>query len=125
MLKWFSIALLVVTSLSIQAQDNIQKESWVEKSVIHSIDTKHNVESAVIILDKRRIEFVDEKEGLSAFKTLHKIVRVNDDRGIESFNKVYLGVTDNADIVDIKARTILPNGKIIDLDRSNIKDLKD
>lgn len=125
MLKWFSIALLVVTSLSIQAQDNIEKESWEVKPAIHSIDSKHNVESAVIILDKRRIEFVDEKEGLSAFKTLHKIVRVNDDRGIESFNKVYLGVTDNADILDIKARTILANGKIIDLDRSTIKDMKD
>lgn len=125
MLKWFSTALLMVATIITQAQDNIQKETWEEKPVIHTIDPKHSVESAVIILDKRRIEFVDEKEGLSAFKTLHKIVRVNDDRGIESFNKVYLGVSDNADITDIKARTILPNGKIIDLDRSNIKDLKD
>ena len=101
-------------------------EQWNSNPVIHSLDSKYKNESAVIILDKRRIEYADEgKNGLMAYRTLHKIVRVNDDKGIESFNKVYLGVTDNADIIDIKARTILPGGKIIEIDKSNIKDLKD
>lgn len=120
-----SLFALLCLGLSALGQDPIIKESWADKPTIHKIDEKYLLESAVIILDRRRMEYVDDKEGLSAFKTLHKIIRVNDDRGIESNNRVYLGVTDNADIIDIKARTILPDGKIIELDRSNIKDLKD
>jgi len=120
----FTIIALFVT-VSIFSQTGIVKESWSDKPAIHPIDQKHLNESAVIILDLRRMEYIDEGDQLASYKTLHKIIRVNDDKGIESFNRVYLGVSDNGDIVDIKARTILPNGKIINLDRSNIKDLKE
>ncbi|MDR3716703.1 MAG: DUF3857 domain-containing protein [Puia sp.] len=104
----------------------IVKEQWSPAPTLHTLDPKYASESAVIILDKRRLEYVDEeKNNLAVYKTLHKIIRVNDDNGIESYNRVYLGVTDNSDIVDIRARTILPNGKIIEVDKSNIKDLKE
>lgn len=122
------ISVLIIFILSFASgfsQSGIKKETWSDNPTIHKIDPKHANESAVIIKDLRRTEYIDEAEGLASYKTLHKIIRVNDDKGIESFNRVYLGVSDNGDIVDIKARTILPNGKIINLDRSNIKDLKE
>lgn len=124
-LKITLLVLFVSIKIDTMAQSPIVTELWAEHPSLHQIDSKYLAESAVVIYDLRRMEFIDEKDGLTAFKTLHKIVRVNDDKGIESFNKVYLGVSDNADIVNIKARTILPNGKIIELDRNNIKDLKD
>ncbi|MGN6639380.1 MAG: DUF3857 domain-containing protein [Mucilaginibacter sp.] len=105
---------------------HIETEKWAEKPVIHSLDSKYNKESAVILYDKRRIEYADEsKDALAEYYTLHKIVHINDDRGIEYFNKIYLNVRENADIVDIHARTILPDGKIIELDKNNIKDIKE
>lgn len=125
MQKFVVILMLMFVGFLGQAQDIFTKETWTDKPVIHTIDPKHLNESAVIIKDLRRMEYVDEADGLASYKTLHKIIRVNDDKGIESFNRVYLGVSDNNDIIDIKARTILPNGKIINLDRSSIKDLKD
>jgi len=124
----FKFRLTIVLSFLLihgYAQETFVKEDWSKTPALHSIDKKHQSESAIIVLDKRRMEYIDEKDGLSSYKTLHKIIRVNDDKGIESFNKVYLGVSNNSDIVDIKARTILPGGKIIELDRSNIKDQKD
>src|SRR4029079_13409406 len=77
------------------------------------------------VLDKRRIEYTDEKDDVVQYKTLHKIIHINDDKGIESFNRVYLPVSNTSDIVDIRARTILPGGKIIEVDKNNIKDLKE
>ncbi|MBI2730115.1 MAG: DUF3857 domain-containing protein [Sphingobacteriales bacterium] len=100
-------------------------EIWDEKPVYHKLDSKYANESGVTILDKRRIEYIDEKDGQSVYKTLHRIVQVHDDKGIEMFNRIYLGVSDNSDIVEIKARTMTPSGKIKELDRSNIKDLKE
>jgi hypothetical protein len=105
---------------------NVLLEEWSKQPALHKIDGKYSKESAIVLLDKRRMEFVDEgKNDLAVYRTLHKIIHVNDDKGIETFNRVYLGVSDNADIVDIRARTILPDGKIIEIDKANIKDLKE
>lgn len=104
----------------------IEKEAWTDKPAIHSIDAKYGKEAAVVISDTRRIEFTDEsKNEVAEYYTIHKIVHINDDRGIEGFNKIYLGLSENSDIVDVKARSILPGGKTIELDKNNIKDIKE
>ncbi|MDR3693514.1 DUF3857 domain-containing protein [Mucilaginibacter sp.] len=108
-----------------QAPD-IEKETWSAKPKINMLDNKYSKESAVIIYDSRRVEFADQaKEDIAEYYTIHKIIHINDDRGIEDFNKIYLGISEKSDIVDIKARTLLPGGKTIELDQSNIKDLKE
>ena len=123
-MKKFALLLICFTAIKGFAQEMI-KETWTDKPVLHKIDSKMNNESAVILLDKRRVEFIDEKEELVVYRTFHKIIHVNDDKGIESFNRIYLPVSSNSEIVDIKARTILPNGKIIEVSKENIKDLKE
>lgn len=122
--KLLLVACIMTITRLAQSQDIIH-ETWVEKPVLHKIDGKMSDESAVIILDKRRVEYIDEKEELVVYKTLHKIIHINNDKGIESFNRVYLPVSNNSDIVDIKARTILPGGKIIEINKENIRDLKE
>lgn len=108
------------------AQENSYiPEQWDENPVYHKLESKYNSESAVTILDKRRIEYVDEKNEQFIYRTYHRIIQVHDDKGIETFNKIYLGVSDNSDIVDIKARTLTPGGKVKELDKNNIKDLKE
>jgi hypothetical protein len=123
-----SILLLItclVSMITLAQPPGLILETWEAKPVLHKIDSKLNEESAVILLDKRRVEYIDEKDELAVYKTLHKIIHINDDKGIESFNRVYLPVSNNSDIVDIKARTILPDGRVIEVSKSNIKDLKE
>ena len=121
-----AITVFTISTTYSQGYPHIEPETWSEKPALHSIDKKYENESAVILLDIRKIEFIDDAKGnVQSFKTLHKIIHINDDKGIEAFNKVYLPVSDNSDIIEIKARTILPGGKIIELDKSNIKDLKE
>lgn len=122
--------LLLIGLLSLQylfgQQHLLEKESWTDKPSIHSLDSKYSKEPAVVIFDKIKIEFKDEpKNELTEYYTVHKIIHINDDRGIESLNKIYFGISENADIVDVKARTILADGKTIELDKGNIKDLKE
>jgi len=112
--------------LSAGAQNNgLILEKWEASPLLHQIDSKYAGESAVILLDKRRVEYIDEKEELIMYRTLHKIIHINNDNGIETFNRVYLPVNENKDIVSIKARTVLPGGKIIEISSENIKDIKD
>jgi len=122
-----SLAAAIVAINSTYAQTApIEKEVWSDKPVISAIDGKYSKEAAVVLFDKRRIVFTDEKKDeVTEYYTLHRLVHIIDDRGIEGFNKIYLGISDNADIVDVKARTILTNGKTIELDKNNIKDITD
>ncbi|MBC8035129.1 MAG: DUF3857 domain-containing protein [Chitinophagaceae bacterium] len=123
------VSLIFLCTLGAKAQKtptpNLILEEWSSKPAVHSLTESQKNESAVILLDKRRIEYIDVKEVVEAYRTLHKIIHVNDDRGIESFNRIYLPATDDGNIVDIKARTIFPDGKTIELDKKHIKELKE
>ncbi len=123
--KIFYLAAVLFTLTAVAQDNNLIQETWHPSPALHSIDSRHTAGPAVILLDKRRIEYIDENDELIMYKTLHRIVHINNDNGIEAFNRVYLPVADNRDIVSIRARTILPGGKIIEVSAENIKDLKD
>ena len=104
----------------------IEKEHWKDNPVITKTQNKYNQEPAVTVMNKIRIEYIDDKDkNLAEYFTQHKIIHLNNDHGIEYFNKIYIGVNEFSDVIEIRARTILPGGKIIELDPANIKDLKD
>ncbi|KYP16261.1 DUF3857 domain-containing protein [Flavihumibacter sp. CACIAM 22H1] len=126
-LKKLVTFLLLLIQLTVYSQNapSIERENWTGSATVQRIPAKYNKESAVILLDKRRIEYIDDAQELAAYRTLHRRIHIIDDNGIEQFNKIYLPVNSNNDIVDIKARTILPNGKVITVDSKNIRDLKE
>jgi hypothetical protein len=119
-------AVMAVQCIYAQTTAPIVKETWTEKPVIKPLDPKFAKEAAVILFDKRRIEYIDEtKDDLAEYYTMHRLIYIVDDRGLEGFNKIYLPINENADIVDVRARAILTNGKIIELDKNNIKEITD
>ncbi|HEX6333711.1 MAG TPA: DUF3857 domain-containing protein, partial [Flavisolibacter sp.] len=124
-MKKFLAILCAITALYSNAQTGIYRFEWKPKPAIHSIPKDFQEAAAVFVADERIVEYAFEKDELYLFRTLHRIVHINNDRGIESFNKIYLPFGEDVSLVDVKARTILPNGKIIELNRSNIKDIKD
>ena len=116
---------LSLSTTSATAQDIIH-EQWAEKPVLHPLDARYNKESAVVLYDRRRIEFIDKgKDEIGEYRTLHRIIRVMDDNGIESFNKVYLGFNDSSDIIDMRARTILPNGTVKEIRKADMKEVQE
>ena len=120
-----AITILCIQQLHAQAL-KIEKEQWAEKPAISKPADKYSKESAVVVSDKRRVEYIDDaNKEVAEYYTTHKIIHINDDRGIEGFNKIYLGITEKSEVVDVRARTILPGGKIIQLDKNNIKEIKD
>ena len=120
-----AIAALCI-GISINAQSQISHPvTWIEKPVIHKIDDKFKKQSAAIILDQRRLEYKqDAKKELYVYRTIHRIISVLDDKGVESFNKFTIPTGRERTISDIKARTILPNGKVINIAQSAIKTTK-
>lgn len=126
-MKNILVAGLLLGSITATAQSTpgIIREKWFGGATVKEPDAKYAKESAVFLLDKRRVEYIDEGKEVMAYRTLHRRVHIYDDKGIEQFNKVYLPVSSNNEFVDIMARTILPNGKVITMDSKDIRDLKE
>jgi hypothetical protein len=111
--------------LAVQAQQPTFK-NWKENTSIQVVDKKYEKEAAVLLLDERNYEFVDlNSNELGLYKTLHRIIQLNDDKGIEIFNKIYLPGGETTKLMALKARTILPGGKVINLDSSSVKEITD
>ncbi len=120
----FLICILLTCKLSF-AQQSIDPIQWDANPKLRTIDARYADAGAVYILDKRQIEYSIEKEGLFVYRSVHRILHINNDKGIEMFNKVYLPFNEGLEMVEVKARTILPNGKVIELNKNNIKEIKD
>jgi hypothetical protein len=102
-----------------------QSYNWIQKRTIMKLSEVESQETAIILKDKRLIEYAyDQKTGrLFMYDTRHKIIRVNSHSAIEEFNKVYIPMRNALSIIEIKARFISKTGRIVELDKNQIKDL--
>lgn len=98
---------------------------WKESPKLHTLTSKEQKESSVGILEKYIVEYKNSlfTQELISFETKHTITRVNDDKGISRHNTVYIPMYGVHKVIDIKARTIHPNGKITLLNKDNIKEI--
>lgn len=81
-------------------------------------------ESSVGIIEKKIIEYIPFGTNGKQFETTHTLVKVNDEKGIQTHNKVYIPMYGVKEIKSIKARTISPDGKVKLLDEKNIKEVQ-
>lgn len=105
--------------------DYNHRAKWNEIPEIHAVSKDFTAASAVGILDDRTIEYKLEGDNILLYVTYHRIFKINDDKGIEMFNKVYLPVYPGAEITQLKARVILSSGKIINVPEEKIKEIEE
>lgn len=83
-------------------------------------------ESAIVIKEVNQYEVSkDLSNRLVYTHRIHKIVKANDEKGIEMFNKIKIGYSETSPIILIKARTISPSGKVMELEANAFKDVKE
>lgn len=99
---------------------------WKSNPKLHELTSAELSEASVGILKKNIVEYQKSLfgSGLNRFETQHTIVRVNNDYGINRHNTVYIPMYEVKQVVDIKARTIHPDGKVTLLNKDNIKEVK-
>lgn len=127
MKKVFTLTLLLFVSKLLFAQEvNYSlNTNWSDKPLMHEIYKPFDSASTIGILDERKIEYRNEKENIFIYEYDHRIARIMNDNGIEMFNKIYIPVYANAEIQNIMARTILPDGKVITVSTDKIKEIEE
>lgn len=131
-MKKLLIVFLLLTSASAFAQriarPEWKKYSWEEDRKPYVLTETEKKKSAIILKDKRIIEIFFDGEGnkteTNTYYTKHVIVRVNSDNAIEEYNKVYIPMLGVTEVVDLQARFISKDGKVINFDKSHVKDVE-
>ncbi|WP_298419990.1 DUF3857 domain-containing protein [uncultured Kordia sp.] len=124
-MRTFIVILLCLCST--QAFSQYYKDyDWEKNPVLHQLSEQEADESSIAIIEKYIIEYYEPKLGgvIRKFETNHTITRVHDEKGIKMHNRVYIPMYNVKKIVDIKARTISPDGKVTLLNKDNIKEVK-
>jgi hypothetical protein len=115
----------VFYSLSASSQVNdlyADAQLWAAAPMLHKLPENFKNESAVYLMDSRTFHYKVEGKNIMQYNSVYRLIKVEDDKGIEMFNKVYVPVLRNAVISDIKARVITSSGKVIDVPQDKIKD---
>jgi hypothetical protein len=108
-----------------QSPAYLEYDKWETSPSIHKLLDPPALEyPAVVILHNRVIELSMQGGQAITFDSEHKIVHVNNDAGIERFNKVYIPLYGGRELVSIKVRSIDKDGKVTTFNSSNLKELK-
>jgi hypothetical protein len=99
--------------------------NWSGDPKLHELTTKEAEASSIGILEKHIVEYNRSlfAQELISYETIHKITRVNDDKGVNRHNTVYIPMYGVKNVLDIKARTINSNGEVVLLNEDSIKEI--
>jgi hypothetical protein len=116
-------SLLLVSSLFAGHNLFAQTYHWKESPKIEPVPDSFKNESAVFLLEQRIIKYVPQEKGndVNVYRTIHRVIKLQDDKGVEYFNKMTVSPSSGGSIVEVKGRTIKADGKVIDLKQDQIK----
>ncbi len=123
------IFIFSVAAVSVSAQKKLNPKpvlvEWETNPVYHPVPPEFKLEPAYLIVNDLSLDYRYEGRNINLYYTLHRIIKVLDVKGIESFNKILIPVDQGTRVPIIKARTILQNGKVFDIAKDMIKVTKD
>ncbi len=98
---------------------------WEEKRARFKVSAEDQKESCVIFKNHASEEIAyNEKNEPYIYSVHHLIVAVNNESGIEQYNKLSISLANVMDIIDIKVRSISKDGKIVLTDKSHMKEIE-
>ncbi len=114
-------------SLTVTADGDYQPYDWDENR--GRMELSEEEEALPVIMLKYHLEYQYVYEGDGGdqimYLTRHKIIRVNNDQAIHENNKIYISTGESGQITALKARSIQPDGQAVELDQTNIREIKD
>lgn len=110
-------------SSTLSAQDYTFKNyDWESKTGAVDIPEKYKNETEIILDRHIKVEINADGKDVAQFYLYHEKIYINSDDAIERNNRIYIPFNMNESVIETKARVILKNGKVIKLDKKDIKE---
>lgn len=125
-MKRFAIFLIVICFIQAASAQGLYYTNykWDSSPTIHLLDGDDVVQPAVVFRKLYVMELEVDAYSANTYITHHQIIHVNNDAGVEQYNKVRIPVRNNQDLLDLHVRAIAPDGKITEFRKENLKELK-
>lgn len=125
MKKIHSLIITLLITYSSYAQ-LYKKHNWAETPIYEELLENEKAMPSVAIKEKHLIQYYGTFLGnsIKLFETTHSIIRINSDKGIATHNRVYIPMRNVKKVINIKARVLQKDGTIKNLNKNNIKELK-
>lgn len=121
-----TIAFIAIIAQNSDAQEYTFKDyNWDDKAITAEIPEKYKNENEVILDRHIKVEVASNGKEVYQYYLVHKKKLINSDDAIERNNRIYIPFGANESVIDTKARVILKSGKIITLDKKDIKEETD
>ena len=99
---------------------------WDITSVLSKLSIEESKEQAIFQKYHYALEyFYDEKGDFKVWELTHHIIKVNSENALKQYNKVFVPLQNGEKLVSLKARSTQLNGKTIEIDLSQIRQIKE
>lgn len=78
-----------------------------------------------ILKNHVQYDYVLENNQFLMYATHHRIVLVNNNEAIQSNNRIIISMHSTLELTDVRARSINKDGKVVNFDINNLKEIKD
>ncbi|AFM04144.1 hypothetical protein Fleli_1745 [Bernardetia litoralis DSM 6794] len=143
----FSVLLLIITfTVSVKAQEvtsnfsddesneifpysepfQLLNYNWEISPVSSKLGIEESKEEAIFQKYHYALEyFYDEKGDFKVWELTHHIIKINSENTLKQYNKVFVPLQEGEKLVSLKARSIQIDGKIIEIDLSQIRKIEE
>lgn len=120
-----SLFLLLILPVFGFSQFQLQDYDWEDELETPVIPDSLKEEPQIYFKKYQKIEFGFKGENFSQIEVAHELFWVNSDESIDRNNKVYIPMGKGTEVISTKARVVNPDGKITELSKDDVKELKD
>ena len=129
MFKNALISLFVLTTAPVFSQNLVFQQIIANRpfdAKLTTLSETEKKEAGVLVKNVIFIEYAFDSTGaLGCYQGDLKRVRVNDAKGVETYNKIVLPVLSSNDLIYLKARTISANGVVKEIGKEAVKDIEE
>jgi hypothetical protein len=115
--------LFILPSLAMASE--IKPYEWDRSRGRFTLTNQEKANAELFIKQHVQHEYVLEDDQFLMYSTIHKIILVNSNEAIQKHNRIIISMNSTLDLVDLKARSISKDGKVVNFDMTNLKELKD
>jgi hypothetical protein len=94
---------------------------WAENPKVHPVPPEYADQPAIYLNYEVSVDYRYEGTGVNVFTSTHRLAKVLDESGMQSFNRIRIPVGYGTRVPLVKARTITPSGKVFDIRKDMIK----
>lgn len=125
MKQYLLLAFFLIPGILCGQNTKYDKYNWNSTPEVLKSDTVKSVDGVKFTFERRIKEvYINNENYFEEINVFHRRIKVETNNAIDSYNKIYVPVSNVIEILNIKARFISSGGKITELSQENIKEVE-